>query len=306
MDHSRRLEAPFAVGAVSRLTGLSPHVLRSWERRYGAVQPLRTPGGTRRYTEADVSRLRLLSAGVGNGHPISALAPLSDAAIAALLDTHGSNAALPFEEPLAAIASLDTREVERLLSFQLLARGPRGFARDFALPLFAEIGERWESGRLSIAAEHLATFVAGNLLAGALRTLPPPRSALPLLFGTPAGERHEFGALVAALVSAAAGADAIYLGPDLPADEFARAAALRDARAVALGVVALDPAEAARYLRALRDHLDPSTALWIGGAAASRIARLPDGVSIAASLDDLEARVRELRARGASDLPMAG
>jgi len=112
MNQTRRLEAPFAVGVVARLTGLSVHVLRSWERRYGAVQPQRTPRGSRRYTEADVARLRLLGTAVDNGHPISALAPLSDASISALLEQHGHAPELPYAEVLDAIAQLDAREVD--------------------------------------------------------------------------------------------------------------------------------------------------------------------------------------------------
>ena len=47
----------YSVGAVSKVTGLSPDVLRAWERRYGVVEPLRTEGGTRRYRPADLERL---------------------------------------------------------------------------------------------------------------------------------------------------------------------------------------------------------------------------------------------------------
>jgi len=68
-----RNEATYALGAVCRITGLSPHVVRVWERRYGAIAPLRTPKGTRRYRPADVERLQLLRAGVEAGHRIGSL-----------------------------------------------------------------------------------------------------------------------------------------------------------------------------------------------------------------------------------------
>ena len=48
------------ITVVSERTGLSQDVLRVWERRYGAVQPVRGPGGQRLYTDADIARLRLL------------------------------------------------------------------------------------------------------------------------------------------------------------------------------------------------------------------------------------------------------
>jgi len=294
MDLARRPEAPFAVGAVARLTGLSAHVLRSWERRYSAVRPQRTPGGSRRYTEADVARLQLLRAAVGEGHPISALAPLSDAAIAALLDTQSGSSEFPFEEVVRAIARLDAREVERLFEFQLFARGPRGFARNFVLPLFVEVGARWETGRLSIAAEHMATFAAVNLLGGALRAARVADALPPILFATPSGERHEFGVLVAALVASSAGADALYLGADLPADEVARAANRVNARAVALGATVLDPSDTASYLRRLRRDLDRNVSVWIGGEGSRRVEKLPDGVTFTENYDDLEFRIHEI------------
>jgi methanogenic corrinoid protein MtbC1 len=260
------------------------------------VRPQRTPGGSRRYSETEVARLRLLRAAVGEGHPISALAPLSDAAIAELLDMGSDTSEFPFEEVLRAIARLDAREVERLFEFQLFARGPRGFARDFVLPLFVEVGARWETGRLSIAAEHMATFVAGNLLGGALRTTPVADGLFPILFTTPAGELHEFGVLVAALVASSAGADAVYLGADLPANEVTRAVNRVNARAVVLGAAALDPSDTAGYLRTLRRDLDRNVSVWIGGDSVRHVKKLPGGVTFTESYDDLEARIREISA----------
>jgi DNA-binding transcriptional MerR regulator/methanogenic corrinoid protein MtbC1 len=46
------------IGALSRRLGVSDHVLRAWERRYGLLRPVRTPGGFRLYSEADARRIR--------------------------------------------------------------------------------------------------------------------------------------------------------------------------------------------------------------------------------------------------------
>ena len=79
--------ALYSIGAVSGLTGVTSSTLRTWERRYGAVTPARTPGGGRRYTEADVERVQLLatliraveSLGVIAGVPTDALRARADA-----------------------------------------------------------------------------------------------------------------------------------------------------------------------------------------------------------------------------------
>jgi MerR family transcriptional regulator, light-induced transcriptional regulator len=44
------------IGELSRRLGVSDHVLRAWESRYGLLQPVRSAGGFRLYTEADARR----------------------------------------------------------------------------------------------------------------------------------------------------------------------------------------------------------------------------------------------------------
>src|SRR5450756_2972021 len=46
------------IGELSRRLGVSDHVLRSWESRYGLLRPVRSTGGFRLYSEADESRIR--------------------------------------------------------------------------------------------------------------------------------------------------------------------------------------------------------------------------------------------------------
>ena len=50
----------YGIGAVARLTGLTDHTIRVWERRYGAVVAQRASNGRRLYDPADVEKLGLL------------------------------------------------------------------------------------------------------------------------------------------------------------------------------------------------------------------------------------------------------
>jgi DNA-binding transcriptional MerR regulator/methylmalonyl-CoA mutase cobalamin-binding subunit len=299
--HTRRAEeeaATYALGAVVRLTGLSAHAIRAWERRYGAVHPQRTAGGTRRYSEADVARLRLLAAATDAGHRIGDVARLSDDAIERLLAAQSERPAVqaPVDELIAAADRLDLAELERLLGLQLGAMGAVAFARDVAAPFLRRVGERWEHGTTSIASEHLASAVSRTLLGGVLRLGPRSPGAPRLVFATPEMERHELGTLIAAVVAVGAGADATFLGPDLPVSEVVEAAVKLAPAAVVLGVVGLAPGALRRYLTELRGRLPSGVALWIGGAAA------PDdlaGVEHVADLDELERRISLLRRRPA-------
>ncbi|MEM6289787.1 MAG: MerR family transcriptional regulator [Myxococcota bacterium] len=75
--HHDASQAVYSIGALASLTGLSPSTIRTWERRYRAVEPARTPGGGRRYTEHDVERVQLLLALTRGGEAISVVAQLS-------------------------------------------------------------------------------------------------------------------------------------------------------------------------------------------------------------------------------------
>lgn len=65
-----------SIGAISRETGIHVSTIRMWEVRYGALQPIRTEGGARRYSTTDLERLRLIKLLVDRGHKPSALAHL--------------------------------------------------------------------------------------------------------------------------------------------------------------------------------------------------------------------------------------
>ena len=57
------------IGELSRRLGVSDHVLRAWESRYGLLQPVRSPGGFRLYSGADESRIRRMQAYLAEGLP---------------------------------------------------------------------------------------------------------------------------------------------------------------------------------------------------------------------------------------------
>src|SRR5580700_2846659 len=68
----------YPVQVVVRQTGLTPHLLRAWEKRYAAVHPTRSESGRRVYSDLDLRRLKLLSRITKQGHPIGSVATLPD------------------------------------------------------------------------------------------------------------------------------------------------------------------------------------------------------------------------------------
>ncbi len=286
-------EAVYSLGAVVKLTGLSAHTIRAWERRYEAVAPARTDGGTRRYPAAAEARLQLLRAGVEAGHRIGDIVGLEAGELQRRLAVAEVPSQGPLAELLAAIEAIDAQGVERLIASQLSILGPREFSRTILVPLLEEIGKRWQRGRLAVAAEHLATSAMRSALGIAMRGFERTGDGPAVLFTTPSGERHELGTLVAAVTALGAGADPIYLGPELPTIEIADAARKTRARAVALGIAILPAHEASEFVGRLRRELDTATALWIGGRRHGELDPMA-GVTTLPDMQAVEDAVRAL------------
>ncbi len=64
--HRSRTHAVYVISVAAELAGMHPQTLRIYERR-GLVQPARTQGGNRRYSDDDIERLRRIAELAGEG-----------------------------------------------------------------------------------------------------------------------------------------------------------------------------------------------------------------------------------------------
>jgi DNA-binding transcriptional MerR regulator/methylmalonyl-CoA mutase cobalamin-binding subunit len=260
---------------------MSPHLIRIWERRYGAVSPRRTDTGRRLYTDEDIERLILLRRATKQGESISQLAGLSQAQLKAVVAR--STAALGSAEAARGEAKIERhlnlclgamKDLDAIGLETRLLRASSSFDRHTFLdkllhPLLEMTGEMWADGRLKVAHEHLASAVIRSLLGSMYLSNSMAESAPLLLSASPAGQMHEFGALMASVIAAAGGWRTLYLGPNLPAEDIADAAMRRNAQVIALSIIypADDPILESE-LRRLRQLLPDGTRIVTGGRAA--------------------------------------
>jgi MerR family transcriptional regulator, light-induced transcriptional regulator len=297
------------ISVVSERTGLTPDLLRMWERRYGVVEPARDEGGRRLYTDGDIERLKLLSqATSSSGRSVGQLVSLT---VAQLQDVVRADEAARWtavrppeqaagEQEFVARAldrtrALDAAGLEVELRRAAAIFGAWRFLESVVAPLFRRIGDAWHAGQLTIAQEHLASGVARPLLGELRSALPVAADAPAIVVATPAGERHEIGAMLVAGAAAVEGWRVVYLGADLPAAEIARATVETGARAVALSTVfAGEGGAPGREILALRELLPNDIALLVGGAASPRMNGTLEtaGTTALADLDGLREYLR--------------
>jgi DNA-binding transcriptional MerR regulator len=261
------------IGELSRRVGLSDHVLRAWETRYGLLHPSRSAGGYRLYSEADAERIRRMQQHLAAG--------LSAAEAAqAVLAQDGPAASAPGGLDLGELATAlrDTLEafdepgaqavLDRLLSDLSLPT----VLRDVVMPYLRDLGDRWQDGTASVAQEHFASFVLRGRLGGLARGWGDGRGPRALL-ACPPYELHDLALMVFGIVLNRQGWRIHYLGTSTPMAELVRAA---ETTAPDLVVVAASTREA---LDPVRDELAALAArfpLALAGAGAT--AELTAGV----------------------------
>ncbi|MCG3154794.1 MAG: HTH-type transcriptional repressor CarH [bacterium] len=326
MDRENR----YPINIVARRTGLSPHVIRIWERRYGAVVPQRSHTNRRMYSEADIERFTLLRKAVDLGHGIGHVAKLPTERLRQLIALEGAPAREPavasvlnaqrsamssapaaqdsvhVEACLAAVRRLDAMELERAIARAAVALSRPVLIDQVLVPLIHEVGELWQVGTLRVVHEHLLTAAIRSFWS----TIRSPQEALPgapnMVITTPAGQIHELGAILAAATASAMGWRTTYLGPNLPAEEIAAALEFNQAQIVALSIVYPDDDPLLEHeLRRLRHYLHPAIAIIVGGRAAQSYHRVLDeiGAERICVLADFRERLAGFRRQ--PDAPLA-
>lgn len=175
------------------------------------------------------------------------------------------------EELWAAVEAFDAEAAEIAIAKLLWDMPLSGAVVGVVLPFLQEVGDRWESGTLSVAHEHFASDMLRRKL-GALSSVPSQQAlgtaSAPspvVLLACPAGERHDMVLLCVALMLRERGVRVRFLGADTPIPAVLTAARAAGADAVVLAATRSTAfsAHATALRRLAQDH-----ALYIAGRGA--------------------------------------
>lgn len=274
------------IGELSRRTGVSPELLRAWESRYGLVEPSRTSGRFRLYSEADIARVRSMRAHLDAGLSASEAARAvraerSHADFRGLQETADELArALERYDDVGAQAALDSLLTGLTLDIVV---------REVLVPYLHDVGERWKRGELSVAQEHfISNVIRGRLLAlsrGWDRGL-GPRAVL----ASAEGDQHDLPVLLFGVVLRTHGWRITFLGADTPVASLAET----------VGVIRPDIVVVAGAVRGVFDPLVDQlrevalhAPLYLAGAAADDdLARRADAVHLDGDLVEATSALR--------------
>jgi DNA-binding transcriptional MerR regulator len=263
---------PLRIGELSRRSGVSPELLRAWERRYGLLRPTRSAGGLRLYSANDLARVQAMQQHLAEGLAAAEAAAMASRGAQSAGETALAPAAAQ-RELAAALTAFDEGGAHATIDSLLAQVSLDTMLRDVVIPYLHELGDRWERGEVSIAQEHFASSLLRGRLLGLARGWGGGLGPKVVLACAP-GEQHDLGLIAFGLALRARAWRIVFVGADTPFKSVADAARFAEPAFVVMSSV--DGRRFRRHTDELAD-LAVDYRLCVGGAGAAK-ARVGDDV----------------------------
>ena len=203
------------IGELSRRTGVSVELLRAWEKRYGLLEPERSDGGFRLYSDDDLDRVRSMQRHLDEGLAAAEAARRALRHEAASAPVAGGLVAGSKRELAEALAAFDEARAHAVFDRLLATLSLDTVLAEVVIPYLHELGDAWERGDATVAQEHFASALIRGRLLGLARGWGAGAGPLALL-ACPSGEQHDLGLIAFGLALRSRGWRITYLGQDTP------------------------------------------------------------------------------------------
>lgn len=262
------------IGELARRTGVTPELLRAWEQRYALLQPTRSEGGFRLYSDRDEMRVRrttrLIEEGLSAAEAARQALSSDPAPWIASADADVSVVTDLRTQLRKALDIMDGEGAHGVLDRILATLSVDAVLRDVVLPYLRELGDRWEAGEASVAQEHFASNLIRGRLMGIAREWGAGEGRAVVL-ACPPGEMHDLGLIMFGIEIARLGWRVIFIGADTPLATIE--STVRTAQPALVVLAVMDPLSVRSHAGAIRS-LSALAPVALGGAVTPEDGRL--------------------------------
>lgn len=214
----------FSIKDLENLSGIKAHTIRIWEKRYNALEPMRTDSNIRYYDITNLQKLLNIVLLHDYGYKISKISKLSEKEIPELVkqittDKTAKNHAInSFKMAMMNFdQSLFFKTYDNLLSEKTF----REVFYEVFIPLMNEIGLLWQTNTISPSHEHFITNLFKQKIqvnTEKVQILEPIKDDRVFVLFLPLNEIHEIGLMYLNYEVLLQGYRCIYLGENIPID----------------------------------------------------------------------------------------
>lgn len=295
----------FRIDHVAKLTGLSKHVIRSWEKRFGILEPQRGENRYRVYDQMDVDLLIYLNELIGQGYSIGELAALGrpellrrmQAAKKQDRDRTGAAHDRILNDLVSSLSPFQRQQFDLRFNEAVALLPFEEVFFKILIPLQHKVGDMWADGVVGVGVEHFVTQQVRQKFMSVLNHLRSSEDGPKIVIVCPPDELHEMGAQTAAYLCALHGCNPHYLGAQLPVKELAAFCTLVQPNLVLLSASnRLSDDEARDLARQYKEEVLPHCPIWAGGQAmdSARPHFTEAGIDVLDDMDHLENRLKRI------------
>lgn len=247
----------FPIRVLSESTGVGSSTLRAWERRYGLLNPERTPKGHRLYRNDDIERIERIVRLLEEGHSLPSIAKQLDnsefgSSVNELQSVELTGVWRDYlADTLQAIEDFSSERLEAIYN-EASSLYPLSLVTEQLIqPVLSELGSRWQSRAAGIAEEHFYTHWVRNRLAARFHHALAQATGKRVLCASVPGDFHEIGLMLFCISLMSRGYRVVYLGVNLPLEQVVETRERSGCRAIVLSARNLADGELSEQLATL-------------------------------------------------------
>ncbi len=210
----------YSIKELEKLSGIKAHTIRIWEKRFGIIEPERTPTNIRFYSDADLKKIINVSVLNANGIKISFIAGLSEDELNKKvqdISRTDNQTNVHIDQLVTAMIDLEEEKFEKELSDIEQKVGFEKTILDIVYPFLNKIGILWQTGSITPAHEHfISNLIRQKIIVSIAALSIPPKSSVRVVLFLPENELHEIALLFYHYIARKYGFRTYYLGQSVP------------------------------------------------------------------------------------------
>jgi MerR family transcriptional regulator, light-induced transcriptional regulator len=293
----------FSISDLQKFSGIQPQTIRMWEKRYNALQPIRSEGNTRYYDDDQLKRLLNIVSLNHAGLKISKICKLSNDEIHQILQTEIHKTTSDDKQVEYFISQLihyaldyDAHTIDKLLSECIDLFGIQTTYKRVIYPLMIRVGLMWCQDSICPAQEHFLSGLIRQKLFAAINDIVASSDKLNptwLLF-LPEDESHDIGLLFAHYLLRQRNQRIIYLGANVPFESIQEVMQHQRIENMLFFFIRVRPvSEAEEYLQRLRNNFKNVSIYFSGNSKLIDDLEFDSSVNRLKTVEEFEAAIEK-------------